>query len=80
MEWIGIGYKLPKSSGECVISVEVKSESGVAAVSSYVAYFDKKTEEWYKTDRFDSKLPKTIINAKILGWIKDMPSFLGNFR
>lgn len=80
MKWVSVNNELPKASGAYIVSIKKEGASGVW-VFEYVAWFHEPGKKWLKYDPFEDSALNTFkgdITSLVVGWVADVPSFIGN--
>ncbi|GGB66675.1 hypothetical protein GCM10007424_03300 [Flavobacterium suaedae] len=76
MNWISYPENKPNHSQSYVISV-LKRNNNKEHFFKYVAYYDVETDNWYKYDGFVENDIKELIQERVVGWVNDLPTYLG---
>ena len=79
MQWVSVKDAVPTATGPYVVSIKKERERG-AWLFEYVAWFYAPGKKWLQYDPFTEKVLNTFqadITNTVVGWIKDVPSFIG---
>lgn len=76
MNWTSYPNNRPAESGTYLASITRPYLENDTLTFSYVAFYNRDNDTWYKYDSFTSETQEEITDT-INGWLANLPTYLG---